>query len=297
MTGDRVKNAKRPNDDRPARSQRRHRRALAAVAQRRRWQALAAAALASVIAAAALLIFLPPGQPLRSLVSSSSPGAPRAAILDQLDLTFPNPGFIRTATDMLEQAGYEVDYYRGREVTVELYRNLPEPDYDVVILRVHSGLVAEVDETTGSETLTDYVSLFTGESYTDTRYVEEVREGPLGVASTYEGGPEYFGIGPTFVESRMNGKFDDTTIILMGCDGLRAERMANAFLNRGAAMFISWDKPVSATHTDAATERLLRHLYVDQHPAPEAVKETMAEVGPDPTFDSELLFYPTGETR
>jgi hypothetical protein len=264
-------------------------------AERRRLRGKIAVLVGAAVAAAALVIFSPPGQQLRGLVASDSEAVPRAAILDQLDLTFPNPAFVQATTDMLETAGYAVDYYRGREVTVELYRNLPKHDYDVVILRVHSGLVAEIDETTGTETLTDYVSLFSGEPYSETKYVEEVQAGPLGIASNYEGGPEYFGIGPTFIESSMNGNFDDTKIILMGCDGLRAERTARAFLSRGAATFVSWDKPVSATHTDAATERLLRHLFVDGLPVPDAVEQTMAEVGPDPTFDSELLYYPLEE--
>ena len=245
-----------------------------------------------MFALSAVLILLPPGQPLRSLVPFGSSSGPRAAILDQLDLTYPNTEFVQAATTMFERAGYEVDYYRGAEVTVELYRNLPEKDYDFVLLRVHSGLVAEVDQSTGTETLTDYVSLFTGEPFSKIKYVEEVEAGPLGVASSYEGGPEYFGIGPTFIESRMKGRFDDTTVVLMGCDGLRAERTARAFLDRGAQTFVSWDKPVSATHTDAATERLLQHLVVENLSVPEAVERTMDEVGPDPTFDSKLLFYP-----
>lgn len=254
----------------------------------RRLPKIAAALVAALAALAALVAF----SPLNGLVTSDSPDTPKAAILDQLDLTFPNPEFVDEATAMLERSGYEVDYYQGREVTVDLYRDLPKQGYDYVILRVHSGLVEEIDPTSGTETLTDYVSLFTGEAYSDAKYAEEVQAGPLGIASSYEGGPEYFGIGPTFIESLMNGKFDDTTIILMGCDGLRAERTARAFLDRGAQTFISWDKPVSATHTDAATERLLRHLFVEGLAAPDAVEKTMDEVGPDPTFDSELLFYP-----
>lgn len=249
-------------------------------------------ALAGFVAVAvvALALFLSPAKGL--IAPDSGPDTPRAAILDQLYLTFPNDEFVASASQRLETAGYDVDIFQGREVTVELYRNLPEQGYDVVILRVHSGLVEEIDPS-GTETLTDYVSLFTGESYTPTRYVEEVKEGPVGVASSYEGGPEYFGVGPTFIESRMNGEFDDTLVILMGCDGLRSDRTARAFLSRGAEAFVSWDQPVSAEHTDLATERLLDYLYEDRLTVSEAVDHTMDEVGPDPVFDAELLAYPT----
>ncbi len=215
--------------------------------------------------------------------------------MDQLSLTFPNPNFVDAATNTLQRAGYSVDYYPGEQVTVELYRNLPRRDYDLVVLRVHAGLVEEVDRSSGTDVLTDYVSLFTGEPYSKTKYVEEVQTGPLGIATYVDGGPEYFGVGPKFIESRMNGRFGDTTVILMGCDGLRSDRTAKAFLQRGADSFISWDRPVSADHTDEATERLLRHLLVERHPTSKAVEQTMAEIGPDPTYESELRFYPPEE--
>lgn len=43
----------------------------------------------------------------------------KAAIVDQLSLTYPNQTFTQTATNTLKQAGYSVDYYPGEEVTVE----------------------------------------------------------------------------------------------------------------------------------------------------------------------------------
>jgi hypothetical protein len=75
---------------------------------------------------------------------------------------------------------------------------------------------------------------------------------------------------------------------MMGCDGLRSQRTAEAFLGRGAGAFVSWTKPVSASHTDTATQMLLRHLLLESLPLEEAVQKTAAEVGPDPTYDGEL---------
>ena len=34
-----------------------------------------------------------------------------------------------------------MDYYPGEQVTVDFYRTLPLRGYDVLILRVHSGIV------------------------------------------------------------------------------------------------------------------------------------------------------------
>ena len=46
-------------------------------------------------------------------------------------------------------------------------------------------------------------------------------------------------------------------------------------------------------HTDAAAEHLLRHLLVDGLTTQGAVARTMAEVGPDPDYESRLLVYPS----
>lgn len=220
-----------------------------------------------------------------------------AAIVDQLSLTQPNPDFAEEASTLLQQAGYTVDYYPGEQVTVEFYRNLPTHDYGLIILRVHSGLVAERNTETGDVTPQEYVSLFTGEPYDETRYVDEVKPGPLGIAPLgvarhYEGGAPYFAVGLTFIKNLMHGRFHKTLVILMGCDGLRSERTGQAFLDKGASAFVSWSQPVSASHTDAATLRLLEKLLVDGLGVGDAVTQTAAEVGPDPVYGAELRVLP-----
>jgi len=216
-----------------------------------------------------------------------------AAIVDQLSLTQPNPEFVSSARGTLAEAGYIVDYFPGEQVTVELYRTLPERDYDVVILRVHAGITNEVDYASGESSKTEYVSLFTGEPYDANKYAGE-QLNRLGKARYYEGAPPLFGIGPDFVKYSMEGTFDDTLIVMMGCDGLRSQRTAEAFLDRGAGAFVSWSKPISASHTDAATDRLLELLLIDGLPTAEAVSQTAAEVGPDPEYQGELRVLESG---
>ncbi len=230
---------------------------------------------------------------LSGLIGGTSGPRPKTAVIvDQLSLTFPNPSFAETATDILEQAGYEVDYYSGEEVTVDFYRNLPTHGYGLIVLRVHSGLTREVS---GEEaTPREYVSLFTGEPFTEGEYRREIGGGRVGIASYYEGGPQMFGISPKFIESSMKGRFDDTTVILMGCDGLKSHETAEEFLEKGASAFVSWSGPVSAAHTDAATERLLEKLLIEGLPVGDAVSQTAAEVGPDPAHGSALLVLPSG---
>jgi hypothetical protein len=211
-------------------------------------------------------------------------GPPKAAIVDQLSLTYPSPTFVENATRTLEQAGYEVDYSPGEEVTVDLYRRLPSLGYKVIVLRVHSGV--ELDRPS------EDVALFSAEPYSPSKYVEEQRLGRVALVYYYQGSPQYFGVTPDFVRASMVGKFDGTTIILMGCDGLRNDATARAFVGKGAKAFVSWSGPVSASHTDEATERLLEHLVADKESAAEAVSRTATEVGPDPAFSSTLRVYP-----
>jgi len=248
----------------------------------RRWTvvAFAAVGLASAALIAGVVFW---GMPFGG---GSPPGPKTAAIVDQLSLTQPNPAFVETARSVLEQAGYLVDYYEGGEVTVELYSELPTHDYDLVILRAHSGLAAVEGE------LEDYVGLFTGEPYDETKYADLEDAGLVGPASYYEGSERVFGVSPGFITSGMEGEFHGATVIMMGCDGLKFEATADAFVRKGAKVVVGWSARVSADHTDAATERLLRHLLIDKLGPQEAVAQTMAEVGWDPQYGGRLLYYP-----
>lgn len=251
---------------------------------------------AAVLVAATLLGGLVAGGLLFSNLhwGGSATGPKTAAIVDQLSLTQPNRSFVEAAVTTLEQAGYAVDYYPGEEVTVDFYRGLPTHDYDLIVLRVHSGLVRQHDQGAENGTLTEYVGLFTGEPYDDDKYGGAAGAGRLGVgvARYSEDAPPLFAVTPYFIESTMERTFDGTVLILMGCDGLKSDRTAESFIEKGAQTFVSWSGKVSASHTDSATERLLYHLVIDKLATPEAVEQTMAEIGPDPSYGSTLLYYP-----
>ena len=211
---------------------------------------------------------------------------PRVAIVDQLALTQPNPGFVDTATDMLEQAGYGVDYYPGEKVTVEFYRSFPAQPYELIIFRVHSALGRENGQPA------DWVTLFTADTYRETWYVDEQKARRLSKVSYYEDGPPYFGIMPEFVRSSMKGDLQNSTVVLMGCDGLATETIAEALVDKGAKAVVSWSGLVAGDHTDAAVEQLLRHVVTEGLPLWEAVERTATEVGPDPAYGSVLRLYP-----
>jgi hypothetical protein len=236
-----------------------------------------------------------------SRARASGPAAVhRAAIVDQLALTDPDPAFVEYATRTLQSAGYVVDYHGRDDVTVDFYRTLPTRGYDLIILRSHSSnqVTVNVDVRRGSTVqhtriVQRLVGLFTNEPYDKRQHVKE-QLAQMVTINSYPQLPDrgsYFGVLPAFI-GQSKGKFSGATVILMGCAGLQTDSMARAFLDKGAAHFVSWDDEVTAEHTDAATERLLQHLVGDRLPSREAVSETMAEVGPDPVFGAHLLAVP-----
>jgi hypothetical protein len=244
-----------------------------------------------VVSLAFLSASLVAGLVLSGLTGGGSSEAKAAAIVDQLSLTQPSQDFVESATNLLEEAGYTVDYFPGEQVTVDFYRNLPTHDYDLIVLRVHSAITTEREAETGQLTEKEYVGLFTGEPYNPDKYPQE-QIGRLGKAEYYEGAPPLFGIAPDFITYSMRGRFDKTLIVMMGCDGLRAQRTAQAFLDKGARAFVSWSQSVSASHTDAATQRLLEKLLIEGLPVRDAVAQTAAELGPDPVYGAKLRMLP-----
>lgn len=225
---------------------------------------------------------------------NSSP--PEIAIVDHLSF-FPeqrNPTFVNTCKTILEEGRLTWAYHKGEEVTVNFYRNLPSSGTSIIILRVHSAIMRTE---TGTISI---LGLFTSERYSDdaaNKYPEDVLNDRLVKAFFTQGEEEYFGIVPKFVEESMKGNFKNTIIIMMGCEGLGYEEltytdMAEAFIKKGAKVYISWDGPVGINHTDKATVQLLQSLILHKRTIKGAVTETMEIVSKDPTYNSTLQYYP-----
>ncbi|MGB2798334.1 MAG: hypothetical protein WBC82_00560 [Dehalococcoidia bacterium] len=213
----------------------------------------------------------------------------RAAIVDQLSESQENQTFVDESTALLQQAGFDVDYFDGESVTVNLYRELPTHCYSVILLRVHSASFNPEQRV---------FDLFTSELYSKSKYVgEQINDQLRQVAfdTSYdpyeEGDPTYFGITHKFICSSMKGEFYNTMIIMMGCEGMKYDDMAQAFIDRGAVVYIAWDKLVTAPHTDQAAIDLLENFLQQEQTVGDAVAGTMAEVGMD-KYGGTLWYYP-----
>jgi hypothetical protein len=219
---------------------------------------------------------------------SGENGPPRAAIIDQLAFNVPNEEFVAEASSLLEQAGYRVDYYGADQIDVDFYRRLPSRGYDFLLFRAHAD---RLEATAKDGTKFDDVVLFTTEPYDRSKYVSDQAANNLVIAKYQTDGDEYFGVSPGFFADA-RGDFDGATLVVMGCEGFLTQRTAQAFVDdMGANAYVSWNETVSATHTDQATEVLLRHMLIEEKTAADAVALTMADVGQDPIFGSSLEAY------
>jgi hypothetical protein len=217
---------------------------------------------------------------------------PKAAIVDQLAILDPNQAFIDQATAELEACGLEVDVYSGEEVNVELYQQLPQHGYRLIIFRAHAGLLqAEEDgEVVGIKRAT---YLFTAEEYSQLKHVREQLDDQLLPAEMTADFPLVFAVNANFILEKMEERFDGTVIIMMGCSCLYLKDMAAAFTVKGASTYLGWNGSVSLDYVDRAAAELITSLCSQGM----TVEGAVAEIEPDPDWGAGLKFYPPESGR
>ena len=221
-------------------------------------------------------------------------GNATAAIIDQLSASFQeNEQFTANVTKELEDYGFEVDVFQGINVTVDFYRRLPTYGYRIIIFRAHSGILEQDGE------VVPRTVLFTNEEYSESSYALEQVYGQLTMGGACQGCPMMFGIAPEFVSAEgvvgqatdMEGRFDETVIIVMGCSGIALPDLAEAFIDKGASIYLAWDRSVELYYVDEATPYLVRQLCSEELTFREAATNTMDAIGPDPNHGAELQLY------
>ena len=199
---------------------------------------------------------------------------PKAVIVDNLALmphASSNHDFVKNATKILNEVGMDVDYFPLNDVTVNLYRNLGS--YLIVILRVHSGMLG------------DDTYLFTSESIQEVSKYSQFID-CLGNACISATGKCFIAVGPSFIRD-FSENFHDSVIIAMGCESLKTTALAEAFIEKGASVFIGWTREVTPEGTDNATLQLLRRFFIENKTVSKAVEELV-----DKSTGAKLDFYP-----
>jgi hypothetical protein len=134
--------------------------------------------------------------------------------------------------------------------------------------------------------------LFTNEEFRWDKHQVDVVNDRLFMASIAEGYPWVFSISPKFIRESMTKEFDDTVIIMMGCEGIYLTDLAEAFVDKGASAYLAWDASVNLDYVDEATTYLIGQLCSENATIKEAVDSTMDIIGPDPKYAAELKYYP-----
>jgi len=217
----------------------------------------------------------------------NSTNQPKAAIIDQLGsslldpaIRYQNQTFIQTAKKLLYKKFSKVDYYSDN-ATVDEYKNIASRGYKLIIWRVHSAL--DLDQ--------KFIAISTSEKNGSKNYETYIKNGHLTLCNI--SGYIYFGITPKFIRDIIPGRFEDTVIIFMSCNGLKKGyyQTADAFKEKGVKAFIGWDGWVHPRDNDELTILLLNYLIVENKTISEAVDKT-----PDSISEfgwTKLKFYPT----
>jgi len=214
---------------------------------------------------------------------------PLAVIIDQLHDSIPNVYFQEKATQYLELAGYQVDISTTQDITIDYYKNLPSMNYKYIVIRTH-GLE---DPKYNNGTF-----LFTGEKYTVNKYISEQLSGQIGKgAPIYDQerllieqenesleDQMYFLVGAKMVDELMVGEFEDTVILIGGCESLRNRDLAESLIWRGAADVIGWDRTIGSIENDRIMLKFLEKTLVDK----EIIDDVVIEINTD--FSSDLQF-------
>ncbi len=221
------------------------------------------------------------------LESDQNPTQLRAVIIDQIHDDIPNYKLQTDATRMLEDAGYQVDLYTTKDITVDFYKKLPSMNYHFILIRTHGG-EGNPDE--------EYPTrLFTGEKYDAGKYTLDQISGQVGYGEPYYAGYEkelekrkenpddgkYFTIGSKLVKEGMVGTFPDSIIIVGGCQTARSHDLMESLINRGASHVLGWDSTIIARDNDKAMSMLLEDLLVNKVTLFDASAKINKELTPD----------------
>ena len=226
----------------------------------------------------------------------NQPSQPKAAIIDQLSsshleapIRHENQTFIDTAKQLLYKRFSIIDYYSDN-ATVEQYKGLSSQNYKLIIWRAHSAL----------DLNSKYIAISTSDKYGSKNYDQYLENGQLTVCNitVLSQSYYYFGITPKFVEELMGGRFEDTVIIFMSCNGLKQDyyKTAETFEEKGVKVFISWDGWILPSDSDNGITLLLQYLINDNNTISNAVSKIPQYSSPYGL--SQLKHYPdTNDVR
>jgi len=255
-----------------------------ATAKSRNKQLFITTVLAIIIVSilAAYILYIHPEQSVK----------PKAAIIDQLNSSmlsptshYENVTFINATRDLLYNRFSAVDYYSDN-ATIEQYRRLSAEGYKLIVWRAHSAL----------DNSSMFVAISTSEVYdpSSNEYSDYLESGQATLCKIAGDPKSYVAVTPRFIREAMIGKFEDTVLILMSCNGLKEgyDDTAKAFQEKGVRALISWDGWVDSLVNDNAIDLFLQHLITENDTIKQAVDKIPRQDSIWEPFGTWLGYYP-----
>ena len=212
--------------------------------------------------------------PVLFLLTQNNHSGKSALIIDSIN----QEGFKTKSIDLLSRNGYSVDYYSGEEVSVEFLKNVPT-GYDLYIFRVHSTCI------------NNRTWVFSGEKYQANSYpILQIAELVHKAKPSQESG-YLFAVSPEFIQEYNKDGFKDGIVLMMGCEGLCVNDLAEAFCEEGASIYVSWDGNVCLKHTDRAFLSIIESICARKSTILEALEHAQNQIGRDPVYHSSLNYY------
>ncbi|NOZ30514.1 MAG: hypothetical protein GXO68_00980 [Crenarchaeota archaeon] len=210
----------------------------------------------------------------------------KVLIYDSLYREFPHDQLLDYIVQEFENAGFQVDVYRGRNATLDPLVAMGE--YGIVILRAHGAY--NNDENSGKPLGTYiYTGLYLIEAQAlygvntinkgldDGLYAPAVipREG-VPVSQL----PKYLSVSPKFFKT-MTTSLNNTIVFYTGCFGMNDDRLANVLISKGAYMYIGWDGNVTWVFSDQFLKQWVDALIQYRDPV-QALAAVNSTLGADP---------------
>lgn len=211
-----------------------------------------------------------------------------ALIIDEFSEESPNPQFTGKVEETLRAAGYRVDICKSKSINVEYYRGIAAAGHNLMIFRAHSGALRRE----GNREITNGAYLLTTEEYSKNKYAREQLDKQLAITRISDTAPYVFAVGSRFIQKSVPGTFQGTVVIMMGCASLYFPDMAEAFIKKGASVYIGWDASLLLDYADSAALVLLENLVKRKMTVKQAVEQCIEEVGIEPVDKARLKFYP-----
>jgi len=104
----------------------------------------------------------------------------------------------------------------------------------------------------------------------------------------------FFSLLAKFVEELMVGNFQNSTIILAGCETTKDSRLAESFLKRGASEVIGWSGLVDSDKNNSVLLQLFNSTFGNDVEMKDAIEEVM-KINEGTFFEPTKLVYFSNE--